>query len=127
MSQAEIARRTGVGRSYLSEIRNVESKSNRGMGAHIVRLVSKGLHISPDYFFDEYEGERDHRQYNLDEYRGERRFRAIEAAQLEQSRQLAELTKQLASMGELRAENLALRQENAELKRTLAKAGPRRR
>lgn len=112
MSQVEFARRTGIGYSHLNAIRNMETASSRGIGAHIVRLVRNGLGIHPDYFYDDYEGEKDHKVYQLSAKREERRFAAIEETLAQQQRELAKLA-------ELAAENLELKQQNAALERKL--------
>lgn len=126
LSQADVARRTGIGQSHLSAIQSVTVGGNRGIGAHIVRLVRDGLRIHPDYFYDDYEGEVDHKVYSLSEKREERRFKSIEKAQADQARQLAEVTAKLADYGRLAAENLEKDQRIAELERALARATKRR-
>lgn len=127
MSQAEISRRTGIGQTHINAIRNMETVGARGIGAHIVRLVRDGLGISTDYFYDDYEGEADHKVYQLSKKREERRFSAIEQEQAQVRRELADMGSKLADYGRLAAENLELKQQNAALERKLASLSARSR
>lgn len=121
MSQIEFSRQTGIGYSYLNALRNVKSASPRGMGAHIVALVRNGVGVHPDYFYDDYEGEADHKVYLLANRREEVRLAAIEKEQAQMRRDFAEMVSKVADYGRLAAENLELKQQNAALERQLAK------
>lgn len=67
--------------AHLSTWYNIFSDANggrSGISADIVRRVKDGLGIHPDYFFDDYEGEADHRVYLLDRYRRQRAFHDVQ-------------------------------------------------
>jgi len=57
LSQAQIGRLLGMDKGHLSRLVNYENASYTGLSADIVRKVRDQLKISPDYFFDDYEGE----------------------------------------------------------------------
>lgn len=111
--QEELCRLTGLSKSYLSTWINILKDSNAGrtgFGAEIVRRVKDGLRISPDYFFDEYEGEADHRLYSLEERRTENRVARVEKAQAETSAQLENILAMLAK------KDVKIHEQESELK-----------
>jgi transcriptional regulator with XRE-family HTH domain len=126
MSQAEFARRTGLHPPYLNAIRNMETAGARGIGAEIVRRVKDGLRIDPAYFYDDYEGERDHQLYPLSAKRDEKRVSAIEEELAAVRRDVAGLSKQLAENTSLKATVLEQSQHIARLQRELAAKAPRK-
>lgn len=74
LSQAEIGRLLGMDKGHLSRLVNYENANYTGLSADIVRNVRDQLKISPEYFFDDYEGEADAlKVYSLDEARKKRR------------------------------------------------------
>lgn len=103
MSQAEFCRRTGIHPPYLSAIRNMERDGARGIGAAIVRQVRDGLRVHPNYFFDDYEGERPYKMYLLTAIRDEKRVSAIEEELAKMRRELADVHVGLAENATLKA------------------------
>lgn len=65
MSQREMAEAIGCHQSLISKWRNPEGSGRSGIGAEIIRGCKDGLQISPDYFYEDYEGERDFEEYRL--------------------------------------------------------------
>jgi transcriptional regulator with XRE-family HTH domain len=129
MTQVEICRRTGIAPSHLNQLRHIERGSRSGIGAEIVRKVKDGLQIDPGYFFDDYEGEKQHELFLLSAKRDEKRVAAIEDTVAKDQRQLskhnmelAELRAQLVQIGQ---EQSATRAELRELIRTLQGATAR--
>lgn len=89
ISQSELARRTGLGVTYINSYANIETSGVYGIGAETVQVMRDRMGLDPRYFFDPHEGERPYTMYLLDAKR--------EAAQLaEFSAKLAEVTKRLA-------------------------------
>lgn len=58
ITQADIARRTGLSTSYINRIANFDRVGVMGVSSEAVASVCAGMGIKPDYFFDDYEGER---------------------------------------------------------------------
>jgi transcriptional regulator with XRE-family HTH domain len=52
VSQAEMARRTGIGGTHINKLMNAEKYGYTGLSAEIVRKVREGLNLSTDFFFD---------------------------------------------------------------------------
>jgi len=127
MSQREFSKLTGIGYTYINALANLETGSPRGMGAHIVALVRNGVGVHPDYFYDDYEGEADHKVYLLANRREEARLAAIETEQAQMRRDFAEMVSKVADYGRLAAENLELKQQNAALERQLSRLSARAR
>lgn len=117
MSQAEFCRRTGIHAPYLNAIRNMETAGARGIGASIVRQVRDGLRVHPNYFFDDYEGERPYKMYLLTAIRDEKRVSAIEDEMAKMRRDLAGVQQSLAENATLKARLYDLELENARLTR----------
>lgn len=89
VTQSELARRTGLGVTYINAYRNIESTGVSGISAETVQTMRDRMGLDPRYFFDPYEGERPHEMYLLDAKR--------EAVQLAQYRQeLSEIARRLA-------------------------------
>lgn len=107
MNQSELSRRTGIETSYINKLRNLESTGKTAIGADIVRKVRDGLKVSESYFFDDYEGPKDHRLYLLTAKRDEKRVSAIEehAEKLE-----ARVAQQSIELAQLRADVIGMRQ-----------------
>jgi transcriptional regulator with XRE-family HTH domain len=106
VGQAEVARRTGIDSTYLNKLRRLEISGRSSIGADIVRRVKDGLRIDPSYFYDDYEGQKDHRLYLLSAKRDEKRVSGLENGQasleLEVSKlrtDLLELRNQLSGKG----------------------------
>lgn len=55
--------------------------------------MKEGVGVHPDYFFDEYEGERDHNLYRLDSKRSERQIS-------EMANRISQLTHRLLELEE---------------------------
>jgi hypothetical protein len=92
---------------------NIQKDSNAGrtgFGAEIVRRVKDGLGISPDYFYDDYEGLADPKVYSLDERRTENRMARVEKAQAETAAQLENILAMLAK------KDVLIHEQEAELK-----------
>jgi len=113
MPQEEMCRRTGLSKSYLSTWINITKDANAGrtgFGAEIVRRVKDGFQTSPDYFFDEYDGEVDHRLYSLEERRTENRMARVEKQQAETASQLERILAMLAQ------KDVLIHEQESELK-----------
>lgn len=54
VSGAELSRVTGVRESHINAFKNIHTSGRSGIGAEIVRFMSKGLGLRPDYFFRDY-------------------------------------------------------------------------
>lgn len=52
VSQAEMARRTGIDSTHINRLANAEKYGYTGLSADIVRKVRDGLKISSEYFFE---------------------------------------------------------------------------
>ena len=100
ISQSEMARlmsahahgAISVDVSYINHHRNGRRD---GIGSSIIRMVRDAFNIDPDYFFDDYEGVKDHKLYYLDERRVEKQLREMRA---EHDRKLAELQAEIAAL-----------------------------
>ena len=97
ITQAELARRTGMTTSYVNAIRNSDRGRNSGIGAEIVRKMKDGLRLSEKYFFDDYDGERPFEMYLLDAKREEKQ---IERVMTEQSAVRADVAKLRAEIAD---------------------------
>lgn len=99
LEQKQISKATGLSRSYLNTWIHIKDDSNAGrtgFGTEIIRRVKDGLKISPDYFFDDYEGQADHRLYLLSAKRDEVRMAAVETKQAQFASELAQIRAALA-------------------------------
>lgn len=132
VTQKELCRITGMAKSHLSTWMNILREGNAGrtgFSAEIVRRVKDGLGIDPDYFYDDYEGEADHKLYRLDRRRAEGRMRVVEDAVVKNSAAieqiLAILAEKDAAIHRLNSENKLLRRrvEVAEKPRSSRAAG----
>lgn len=100
VSQSEIARKMctaahdpeAVDTSYISLHRRGE---RQGIGSAIIRMVKDAFRVDPDYFFDDYEGVKDHKLYYLDDRRVEKQLRDLRA---EHAMQMSALQDELASL-----------------------------
>lgn len=108
MSQAQIAEMTGVKSSYLNQLRHYDRYNKTGFGTDTLRQVMSGLRLSPSYFFDDYEGQQDHRLHLLSAKRDEKRVASIEqqlaASERERSLQAIEIAHLKADQASLRAD-----------------------
>ena len=122
LSQAEISRRTGIDQSYLNKLANYEKYGYVRLSADIVRSVRDGIKVSPDYFYDDYDGEVAALPvYSLDAARKKAREREVDD-------RLGALEQQLREMHSLMLDTqkalIAKDSEIASLKRELANRPP---
>lgn len=99
VEQKQISKATGLSRSYINTWIRIKEDGNAGrtgFGTEIIRRVRDGLKISPDYFFDDYEGQADHRLYLLSAKRDEVRMAAVETKQAQFASELASIRAALA-------------------------------
>lgn len=128
VKQSEFARRTGIKLSYLNQILNHDKYGKTGIGAEHVRLAMEGFKIDPAYFFDPYEGERDHRLYLLSAKRDEKRVSAIEQTVAANQRTHASHDVELARLKEqLLKQSQDLEAMRGDLRRALEALGARER
>lgn len=80
VTQAELARRTGLTPSYLNSIKYPERSRNTDIGAAIVAKLCKRVGLDVRYFYDEYEEERPYVIYLLDKKREQNQADALEKA-----------------------------------------------
>jgi transcriptional regulator with XRE-family HTH domain len=79
LSQAQIGRLLGMDKGHLSKLVNYETAGYTGLSADIVRKVRDQLKISPEYFFDDYEGEAEAlKVYSLDAARKKARDAVVD-------------------------------------------------
>lgn len=100
----------------------METAGARGIGASIVRQVRDGVRVHPNYFFDDYEGERPYKMYLLTAVRDERRVSAIEDEVAKMRRELADVHASLAENATLKSKVYDLERDNARLQRELGSA-----
>lgn len=96
VTQAELARRTGLTTSYLNAIKHPERSGNNDIGASKLALMAKGVGLEIAYFYDAYEGERPFPLYLLSAKRSEKRIEAIVDEQRAQRIEFAKLRQELA-------------------------------
>jgi hypothetical protein len=82
----------------------MERDGARGIGAAIVRQVRDGLRVHPNYFFDDYDGERAYKMYLLTAIRDEKRVSAIEDEVAKMRREIADMHTSLAQNATLKAQ-----------------------
>jgi len=70
---AQLHRLTGINQAHISAFKNIEGSGKSGIGAEIVRKLKEGLGLDPDYFYDDYEGQRPYKVYLLKNRREEKR------------------------------------------------------
>ena len=98
VSQAELARRTGLTPSYLNSIKYPDRSRNTDVGAAILAQLCEGVGLDVRYFYDGYEGVRPFVIYLLDKKREENQAVATERA-------ISELRSEfMAVMGSFREE-----------------------
>ena len=114
--QKKIADLTGVKISYLNQLKNFEKYGKTGLGTDTLRQIMKGLNLSPSYFFDDYEGQQDHKLHLLSAKRDEKRVSAIEHGLAEAERERAQQRTELA---QLREQLVEQRQDVAAMKADL--------
>lgn len=78
VTQKQVIELTGIKKSHLTQIVHYERYRKTGVGAEWIGLMTKGLHLDPAYFFDEYDGQKDFRLYLLSAKRDEKRVQSIE-------------------------------------------------
>lgn len=100
----------------------MESAGHRGIGAAIVRQVRDGVRVHPNYFFDDYEGERPYKMYLLTAIRDEKRVSAIEDEVGKMRRELASVQSSLVENATLKAKLYEVERDNARLQRELGSA-----
>lgn len=74
MTQAELARLTGVKQNHLTALADPVRYNRKSIGAEIVRIMRDRMGIDSDYFFDDYEGEAKVTDYSLSKRRRDREF-----------------------------------------------------
>lgn len=77
-SVPEFAVLTGLGQSYCYAVRDNENAGPKGISAEIIQAVKDGVGLDPRYFFDPYEGPRDHKFYLLDTKREQARLAELQ-------------------------------------------------
>lgn len=125
MSQSEIARRMAAaappGASiHQSYVNKLFSGQRKGIGAGIVRMVKDGLGIHPDYFYDDYDKERDHKLYKLEEKRIEKKVQRLEVRDVERDKKDADRDREIAELKAVVSELkglLAARAEESKVKK----------
>ena len=80
VSQAELARRTGLTSSYLNSIKYPDRSRNTDIGAAKVAQLCDRVGLDVRYFYDGYEGERPFVIYLLDRKREQNQAEATEKA-----------------------------------------------
>lgn len=79
VSQAEMARRTGIDSTHINKLCNPKKYGYTGLSTDIVRKVRDGLNLSTDLFFDEtLRGDDVLNVYSLDEERQKKWQRSVE-------------------------------------------------
>lgn len=66
LSQRDMAEKIGCHQSLISKWRRPDARRT-GIGAEIVGGCKRGLRLDPDFFYGDYEGERDYRRYLMTE------------------------------------------------------------
>lgn len=97
ITQSELSRRTGIHQTYLSKFRNPENSGRTSIGAEIIRAIKEGLQVSPNFFFDDYEGERPVSLYPINAEREKARNSDVDAQITELKEQVAWLLAQRAT------------------------------
>lgn len=123
VSQAEMARRTGIDSTHINRLANAEKYGYTGLSADIVRKVRDGLKISSEYFFETLAKDADPdplaNVYSLDAER-EKVWRSSVDEALHELRQHKHVTD--ARLLELQAQIVSKDREIDRLKHELAQA-----
>ena len=96
VSNAELARRTGLTTSYLNAIKHPERSRNTDIGAAIIAQMCDRVGLSERYFFEKYKEERPFQLYLLSAKRDERRIDGIAAAQQDLRAEFAQFRREYA-------------------------------
>lgn len=90
ISQSKLSELTGLSQSYLSNWKNIENGSAKGLSDTVIEAVCGGLGLDARYFFDPYQNSRDYTLYLLDKAREAARHAELEAEMKELRKRLAE-------------------------------------
>lgn len=104
-TQAEVARRTGLGQTYVGQLYNAEKARVGGISADIIQLLLDKVGLDPMYFFDKWPDgkKKSYKLYLLSEQREKRRIESLES-----------------ELAKLRAEQAAEREETRDAIRALS-------